>query len=106
MPSPTDPWATGMAIATLGWTTAAALGAGLGYIVLVEYILGVFLKGWRPWLLLGNVIVFVSGQSSGSGVSGRSVLGAGIFLSVVAIGLVSVAAVSFERARHRRSGSR
>jgi len=85
----------GMAIATLGRTTAAALGAGLGYIVLVEYILGAFLKSWRPWLFLGNVIVFVSGQSSGSGVSGRSVLGAGIFLSLVATGLVALAAVSF-----------
>jgi len=85
----------GMAIATLGRTTAAALGAAFAYIVLLEYILGAFLKGWRPWLLLGNVIVFVSGQNGGADVHGRSVLGAGIFLALVATGLLAIAAVSF-----------
>ena len=85
----------GMAIATLGRATAAALGAAFGYIVVVEYVLGAFLVHWRPWLLLGNVIVFVSGQNNTGGVHGRSVLGAGIFLSLVAVGVLSVAAVSF-----------
>jgi len=85
----------GMAIATLGRTTAAALGTAFAYIVVLEYILGAFLKSSRAWLLLGNVIVFVSGQSSGGGVSGRSVLGAGIFLALVATGLIAVAAISF-----------
>ncbi|MBV8979867.1 MAG: hypothetical protein JO086_03105, partial [Acidimicrobiia bacterium] len=88
--------AIGMAIATLGRTTAAALGAAVAYIVVLEYILGAFLKSWRPWLLLGNIIVFVSGKSS-TDVSGRSVLGAGIFLAVVAVGLLALAAVSFRQ---------
>jgi ABC-2 type transport system permease protein len=86
----------GMAIATLGRSTAAALGAGFAYIVLLEYILGSFLKSWRPWLLLGNIIVFVSGKSSRD-ISGRSVLGAGIFLALVATGLLAVAAASFRQ---------
>jgi ABC-2 type transport system permease protein len=87
----------GMAVATLGRTTAAALGAAFAYIVVLEYILGAFLKAWRPWLLLGNVIVFVSGQNGGGAVSGRSVLGAGIFLALVAAGLLAIAAVSFRQ---------
>jgi hypothetical protein len=88
----------GMAIATLGRTTAAALGAAFAYIVVLEYILGAVLVHWRPWLLLGNVIVFVSGQSGGGGgVHGRSVLGAGIFLSLVATGLLAIAAASFRQ---------
>jgi ABC-type transport system involved in multi-copper enzyme maturation permease subunit len=87
----------GMAIATLGRSTAAALGAGFAYIVVLEYILGAFLKGWRPWLLLGNVIVFVSGQNGSGDVHGRSVLGAGIFLALVATGLLALAAVAFRQ---------
>ena len=51
----------GFAIATIGRNTAIALGAGFGYIIVFEYILGSAVARWRKWLLLGNVIVFVSG---------------------------------------------
>jgi len=87
----------GMAVATLGRTTAAALGAAFAYLVILENILGSFLAAWRPWLLLGNVIVFVSGQNGGGDVSGRSVIGAGIFLTLVTAGLLAIAATSFRQ---------
>jgi ABC-2 type transport system permease protein len=87
----------GMAIATLGRTTAAALGAAFAYLVVLENILGNFLAAWRPWLLLGNIIVFVSGQSGGGDVRGRSVVGAGIFLTLVTAGLLTIAATSFRQ---------
>ena len=87
----------GMAIATLGRGTAAALGAGFAYLVVLENILGSFLASFRPWLLLGNIIVFVSGQDGGGDVSGRSVLGAGIFLTLVTAGLLAIAATSFRQ---------
>jgi hypothetical protein len=82
----------GFALASLGRNTAAALGVGFGYIIVVENILGSSIAGWRRWLLLGNVIVFVSGKTSD--VVGRSPAGAAAFLvAVAAVLLVASAAV-------------
>src|SRR5215207_1938158 len=85
----------GFAIATVGRNTAVALGAGFAYIIVLENILGSSIERWRRWLLLGNVIVFVSGDNSGGDVPGRSVAGAGAFLAAVAITLLAGAAGSF-----------
>jgi ABC-type transport system involved in multi-copper enzyme maturation permease subunit len=87
----------GFAIATIGRNTAAALGAGFAYIIVLENIVGTSLAGWRRWLLLGNVIVFVSGQSDSGEVPGRSVAGAGVFLAAVAVASLAVAGGSFRR---------
>lgn len=85
----------GFALATVGRNTAAALGAGFAYIIVLENILGSSMVRWRRWLLLGNVIVFVSGDNSGGDVPGRSVVGAGVFLGAVAFALLIGAAASF-----------
>ncbi len=85
----------GFAIATLGRNTAIALGAGFGYIIVFEYILGSAVARWRKWLLLGNVIVFVSGHDGSADVSGRTVVAAGVFLTVVAVTLLAAAAGAF-----------
>ena len=85
----------GFAIATIGRNTAAALGAGFTYIIVIENILGSSIAGWRRWLLLGNVIVFVSGQNGGADVPGRSVVGAGLFLLAIAVTLVAAAGIAF-----------
>jgi hypothetical protein len=87
----------GLALATIGRNTAAALGAGFAYIIVLENILGNSIANWRRWLLLGNVIVFISGRNNGSDVPGRSVTGAGLFLTAVALGLLAVAATAFYR---------
>ena len=88
----------GFAIATIGRNTAAALGVGFAYIVILENILGGSVERWRRWLLLGNVIVFVSGNSNGGDVPGRTVTEAGVFLAAVAVTLL-VAAVGVFQAR-------
>jgi len=85
----------GFAIATLGRNTAAALGVGFAYIIVLENILGSSLRQWRRWLLLGNAIVFVSGRSNGVDVPGRSVAGAGLLLAAVALALLVGAAGAF-----------
>ena len=85
----------GFAIAALGRNTAAALGAGFAYIIVLENILGNSLRGWRRWLLLGNAIVFVAGRK-GVDVPGRSVLGAGLFLAAVTATLLIAAAGVFK----------
>ncbi|HEU4840151.1 MAG TPA: hypothetical protein VFT09_01885, partial [Ilumatobacteraceae bacterium] len=89
----------GFAIATIGRNTAIALGVGFGYIVILENILGSSLERWRQWLVLGNVIVLVSGNDEGGGdIPGRTVVEAAVFLTVVAVAMLAVAAGTF-RAR-------
>ena len=87
----------GFAIATVGRNTAAALGAGFAYIIVLENILGNSIAQWRRWLLLGNIIVFVSGNNNGADVPGRTVVGAGMFLTAVALTLLVAAAGTFWR---------
>ncbi len=87
----------GFAIATIGRNTAVALGVGFGYIVILENILGSSLERWRRWLLLGNVIVLVSGNNNGGDIPGRTVVGAGVFLTVVAVTLLAAAAGTFRQ---------
>jgi ABC-2 type transport system permease protein len=89
--------AMGFAIAAIGRNTAAALGAGFAYIIVLENILGSSIVRWRRWLLLGNVIVFVSGHDDAGEVTGRTVTAAGIFLTAVAVTLLASAAGTFYR---------
>jgi len=78
----------GFAVASVGRNTAAALGGGFAYIIVIENIIGSTIARWRRWLLLGNAIVFVSGKDQGGDVFGRSVTEAGVFLSAVAFALL------------------
>jgi ABC-type transport system involved in multi-copper enzyme maturation permease subunit len=87
----------GFAIATIGRNTAAALGAGFAYIIVFENILGSSVERWRRWLVLGNVIVLVSGREHGGDVTGRTVVGAAVFLVVVGVALLAAAAGAFRR---------
>ena len=73
----------GFSLAAIGRNTAAALGAGFAYIV---------------WLLLGNVIVFVTGRNDGGDVPGRTVTGAAVILVLVAVTFLAGAYGTF-RAR-------
>jgi len=87
----------GFAVASIGRNTAAALGVGFAYFLVIENVVGNFLAGFRRWLILGNSIVFISGEDGGGEVAGRSVLVAGIYLSAVAVVLFGVATVLFRR---------
>ena len=62
---------------------------------MLENILGSSFERWRRWLLLGNVIVFVSGDDNGSDIPGRTVIGAGVLLAVVAVVLLLAAGGTF-----------
>ena len=94
-----DDYAAGMgfAIATIGRNTAVALGVGFAYVIVLENIVGTSLEQWRRWLLLGNVIVFVSGSNDGGDVPGRTVIAAGVFLGTVTLTALAVAAGVFHR---------
>ena len=87
----------GFSVAAIGRNSAAALGIGFAYFVVVENVVGSFLEGFRRWLILGNAIVLVSGENSGGEVPGRSVAVAGTYLIVVALGMLALATLLFRR---------
>ena len=86
--------AIGFALASVGRNTAAALGAGFAYLIVVEQIVGELFAGWRRWLLVGNAFVFVDGKASME-IAGRGPVGAGIFFGVVGATLAAGAAMAF-----------
>jgi hypothetical protein len=89
--------AFGFALASIGRNTAAALGVLLGYIAILEgAFLGGLWPGMRPWLVLGNSIVFLSGTTD-SEIFGRSVIEAGLLLGAYAAGLLALATAWFHR---------
>jgi len=90
--------AIGFSLAALGRSTAAALGAGFGYVIILENVLGGAFPGWRRWLLLGNTITFLSGRNSSRDVPGRSAGAAGLILLAVATVCTAAALIAF---RHR-----
>jgi ABC-2 type transport system permease protein len=92
--------AVGSAIAMLGRGTAAALGSGLAYVLVLETVLSASFKPLRPWLLLSNAIVFVKGQfegGPGGDVPGRTVAAAAVILAVYTTAVIVVAAGVFTR---------
>jgi ABC-type transport system involved in multi-copper enzyme maturation permease subunit len=86
----------GFGAASIGRNTAAALGVGFAYLAIVENLLGSLRPAWRPWLLIGNSIVFVSGREQFE-IAGRSVTEAGALLALYAAAVFLVAAVMFRR---------
>lgn len=87
----------GFAVASIGRNTAAALGIGFAYFLVVENVVGSLLADYRRWLLLGNAIVLIAGEDQGGEVVGRTVLQAGIYLTVVALVLMAAATLLFQR---------
>ena len=89
--------ALGFSVASIGRNTAAALGIGFAYFLVIENVVGSLLADYRRWLLLGNAIVLITGEDEGGEVVGRTVLEAGLYLTAVALLLMAVATVLFER---------
>ena len=86
----------GFAIATIGRNTAAALGAGFAYIIVLENILGHSLARLAAMAAAGQRDRVRLRHSNAGDVPGRSVIGAGVFLAVVAVTLLVAAAGAFQ----------
>jgi ABC-type transport system involved in multi-copper enzyme maturation permease subunit len=89
--------AIGFAIASVARNTAAALGVGFGYTVIVENLVRGLRPQWVPWLVGDNAVMFISGQSAGPSFH-RTILQAGLLLVAYAVALMIVAIAVF-RAR-------
>jgi ABC-type transport system involved in multi-copper enzyme maturation permease subunit len=89
--------AIGFSIASVARNTAAALGVGFGYTVIVENLVRGLRPQWIPWLVGDNAVVFITGQTAGPTFD-RTILQAGLLLVAYAAALLVVAVAVF-RAR-------
>lgn len=85
----------GFGIASIGRNTAAALGVGFGYIVIVENLVRGLRPAWSPWLLTENAGLFLIGDPADFPNLDRSAVEAGIYLAAVAMLLLVAAAAQF-----------
>jgi hypothetical protein len=85
----------GFGLASVGRNTAAALGAGFGYLVIVENIVRGLRPQWTPWLLTDNAGMLILASPGDFPMLGRSTVGAGLYLGFLAAVLLGVAAAFF-----------
>lgn len=85
----------GLALATVGRNSAAALGIGFGYFAVVESLIRVFKPSWFDWLVGPNIALVLDG-SEDIGLGHSQGAGGALLLAYVAISLV-VAGLVFRR---------
>ena len=88
--------AVGFAIASVARSTAAALGVGFAYLLVLENLIGVLRPGWRSWFFSWNAIVFVSASRSHDAIP-RTPVEAGLLLAMYGAGCLAIALVAFRR---------
>jgi hypothetical protein len=88
---------TGAAIATLGRSTSAAIGAGFVYLAIVESLVRAVRPGWASWLVGENAGTFFTAQSLVREHATRSVAAATVTIVVYVAAIVAVAVVVFDR---------
>jgi ABC-2 type transport system permease protein len=89
--------AIGLAIASIGRNTAAALGVAFGYFAIAEPFLRAWRPGWDRWLAGGNIAVYLPIDSNAAARTGRSVLSAGVVLVAYGAILMAAAIAVFRR---------
>jgi hypothetical protein len=81
----------GFAAGALGRNTAAGLGAGFVYLAVIEGgLLGGLIPSVRPWLIVGNAIVFINNERNPD-IRGRSPTQAALLILAYAVGLWLIA---------------
>lgn len=88
--------ALGYGLAMLGRNTAASLGAGFGYLLIVENLVRGFRPQWSGWLLGDNTAAFVGGAGE-EVILGRSAVEAGLVMGLYAAVVLVAGWISFHR---------
>jgi hypothetical protein len=88
---------TGAAIATLGRSTSAAIGAGFVYLAIIEGLVRGIRPSWAGWLVGENAGTFFTGQDLVREHTSRSVAAATVTILVYVGLLVTVAVLAFQR---------
>jgi hypothetical protein len=86
--------ALGFSIASIGRNTAASVGVGFGYLLVVEGFLAALVHWLRPVLITPNAVAFVSGEPLFD-VGLRSPGAAGLLLLIYATGALAAAVALF-----------
>lgn len=73
----------GLGLAMVGRNTAASLGVGFGYLLIVENLIRGFRPQWGPWLLGDNTAAFLGGAED-QVIFGRSTAEAGAVIALYA----------------------
>lgn len=84
----------GFALATIGRSTAAALGIGFAYLTVVEGMIRGFKPEWADWLLGDNIALFLVGNENSPLGHGQGA--AGWLLLAYAAGLLALATLFFK----------
>jgi ABC-2 type transport system permease protein len=87
----------GLAIASVGRNTTAALGVMFVYFVAFEQIVRALRPGWVEWLFVENAGLLLSGESTSFPPLDRSVIGAGALLTIYGLALLAFGLVWFRR---------
>jgi ABC-type transport system involved in multi-copper enzyme maturation permease subunit len=88
----------GLAVASLGRNTAAALGAAFVYFVFLEQLIRGLRPRWQPWLLSDNVATFLLAHApDSSSAFPRSPAVAALWLSVIAFAIGGISLLAFHR---------
>jgi ABC-type transport system involved in multi-copper enzyme maturation permease subunit len=87
----------GLAIASVGRNTTAALGVMFVYFVAFEQIVRALRPGWTQWLFVENTGLFISGDPTNFPQVSRSVAEAAVLLILYAAALLVFALLWFRR---------
>ena len=87
----------GFGLATIGKNTAAALGGGMAYLLVVESLIRGFMGKWSGWLLGSNIGRVIEGGSGAGILAERSTAAAAVVLVAYAGGLFLAALWFFRR---------
>jgi hypothetical protein len=87
----------GLAIASVGRNTTAAMGVVFVYFVAVEQMVRGLRPGWVEWLFVENASLLISGEANTFPPLDRSVLGAGVLLAIYGAALLAFGLAWFRR---------
>jgi ABC-type transport system involved in multi-copper enzyme maturation permease subunit len=87
----------GLAVASLGRNTAAALGAAFVYFAIFEPFLRALKPHWQQWLLGDNVATFLLAHTPEGASFTRSPTIAALWLGLVALALAGVSGLAFQQ---------
>jgi ABC-type transport system involved in multi-copper enzyme maturation permease subunit len=76
--------ALGFGLAMVGRNTAASIGVGFGYLIVVENLVRGLRPQWAPWLLGDNTAAFVGGPGEQVFTYGRTTLESGLTIGAYA----------------------
>ena len=88
--------AIGFSLASVARNTAAALGVGFGYLLILENLIGALRPGWRSWFLAPNAVVLVDGRVHPE-IIPRTVIEAAVVIALYGVGTVLIATTLFAR---------